>query len=732
MIIKELNLIGFGKFKDKKISFKDGLNIVYGNNESGKTTIHRFIDGMFYGFLKPYVRTTRYLDEHEKYEPWNNDRYFGTMKLSFQDMDYRIERNFKKSDESTKVLVENTGEDITNNIDIGRGRVLQAGLHFFAFNEIVYSNTISIKQLGAETDKDLAKEVREKLINMTSSLDEDISIEDAIEYLDKNIRDIGSNRAPTSDFAKLYNRNIEIENEKSNILRLKTEYDLLLQEDSLLEEKLSQLRQSLKNKEKELEIARYRHKEKLYNKASEINKELKDLKTIIDREEEFVAEHISPGNINRNYQYNKENPVFADYLLYDEIEDELNEYRYSRDTSNLEFLKRDKERLEVSNRRLRSGIILFSLIYIIGAIILARNNQWNFFIMIQLLLVPTVLLISRQKQEKKNLLNIQKKIYNLECEEKDKENQIANLESQLKDILAKHELTNKWELKSMYEAEKSNRESRLKEYELSLRRKAIYDEANSEYKNKLNLLNHILEDRSLENLEEELINLKPDELLDIHLSKEELELEIDKISEQINDLTLEKKTIEEGLNYLSPEISKLVEIDEEINRNKIQLEEWTHKKESLELAKSTILSLSKNIHNEFAPSINRKVGNIIKEVTDGKYDQLRINNQLDINLLEPESGQIISVDSLSGGTIDQLYFSLRFGVADSITENKLPLLLDDSFTQYDEIRLKRILELLVDTSKDRQIILFTCQRREVDTLKKITEEFNLIDLNDTD
>ncbi len=51
MILKELRLISFGKFQNKTICLEEGLNIIYGENESGKTTIHNFIDGMFYGFF---------------------------------------------------------------------------------------------------------------------------------------------------------------------------------------------------------------------------------------------------------------------------------------------------------------------------------------------------------------------------------------------------------------------------------------------------------------------------------------------------------------------------------------------------------------------------------------------------------------------------------------------------------------------------------------------------------
>ena len=52
MKIVELNLIDFGKFHNQIIDFSTGLNVLYGENESGKTTIFKFIEGIFYGFAK--------------------------------------------------------------------------------------------------------------------------------------------------------------------------------------------------------------------------------------------------------------------------------------------------------------------------------------------------------------------------------------------------------------------------------------------------------------------------------------------------------------------------------------------------------------------------------------------------------------------------------------------------------------------------------------------------------
>ena len=49
MKLLELHIEGFGKFHNKTISFHDGMNVIYGKNEAGKSTLHTFIRGMLFG-----------------------------------------------------------------------------------------------------------------------------------------------------------------------------------------------------------------------------------------------------------------------------------------------------------------------------------------------------------------------------------------------------------------------------------------------------------------------------------------------------------------------------------------------------------------------------------------------------------------------------------------------------------------------------------------------------------
>ena len=148
----------------------------------------------------------------------DKSRYAGVLSFQYNDRLYRIERDFTKGRERTKVFDEKTGEDITNNIDNGPCRVLQPGIHFFGFNTRVFSNTISIKQLGSKTEKDLAQEVIEKLINVSQSLVDDISIDKAISELKGRMAEIGTERAPTSFYARNLKAIESLQEERDRIL----------------------------------------------------------------------------------------------------------------------------------------------------------------------------------------------------------------------------------------------------------------------------------------------------------------------------------------------------------------------------------------------------------------------------------------------------------------------------------------------------------------------------------
>ena len=101
----DLYISGFGKFHNTSVSFEDGINIVYGKNEAGKSTIHTFIRGMLFGIERQRGRAAR-TDTYSKYEPWENSgTYEGQLRLESDGIVYRIERSFRRIKKNLSLLM---------------------------------------------------------------------------------------------------------------------------------------------------------------------------------------------------------------------------------------------------------------------------------------------------------------------------------------------------------------------------------------------------------------------------------------------------------------------------------------------------------------------------------------------------------------------------------------------------------------------------------------------------
>ena len=144
MKLLELHINGFGKIHDRTISFSDGINVIYGRNEAGKSTLHTFIRGMLFGMERGRGRAARN-DLYSKYEPWENSgTYEGWLRLEQGGVVYRIERRFRKDDRYLRIINETQGREEEPTLAL-MDRIL-GGL-----NETTYNNTISISQLKSAT-----------------------------------------------------------------------------------------------------------------------------------------------------------------------------------------------------------------------------------------------------------------------------------------------------------------------------------------------------------------------------------------------------------------------------------------------------------------------------------------------------------------------------------------------------------------------------------------------------
>lgn len=176
MIINELVLKNFGKFQNRKILLKEGINIIYGENESGKTTIHTFLQSIFFGMKRMRGKASR-TDTYSRYTPWENPGWYeGAVTFTCGNKRFRLERNFGKPSEEAVLFCETDGELLS---------VADGDLEMLLGNisESVYRNTISVGQMKSRTEDGLLTELRDCLGDFQGFGEQKLNPEKALDIL---------------------------------------------------------------------------------------------------------------------------------------------------------------------------------------------------------------------------------------------------------------------------------------------------------------------------------------------------------------------------------------------------------------------------------------------------------------------------------------------------------------------------------------------------------------------
>ena len=168
--IKNLHLTSYGKFKDCSLDLSEGLNIVAGDNEAGKSTVMSFIRAMMFGFepSKGNAKSGRV-----KYTPWSGEKLAGEMTFTHDGKTYRISRIGGKTKASDKVSVLDLETGMETDISIS---------DMLTVGEEGYTQTAFIRQLGSGFRG--SNEITSRLLNLSESGSEDASVEESLRHLE--------------------------------------------------------------------------------------------------------------------------------------------------------------------------------------------------------------------------------------------------------------------------------------------------------------------------------------------------------------------------------------------------------------------------------------------------------------------------------------------------------------------------------------------------------------------
>ena len=288
----------------------------------------------------------------------------------------------------------------------------------------------------------------------------------------------------------------------------------------------------------------------------------------------------------------------------------------------------------------------------------------------------------------KNKLN--KKLRNLE---KNKREELEKIENEKNNLLNEKKIIEKnWqEINNEINKIKTenNSKNNLEEYKLL-----------NKYKNELD--------------EEEINNLLDSEKVEEEININEYKLNNDKL--EINKLEIKKDNIE-------PQLENLSKLEEELIAYEEQHENLQKINMSIELTKKLLGNAYERMKNSVSPIFTEKLSKNIAKITKNKYTNLYFSDDQGLTI-ELDNGNYIPADRLSIGTIDQLYLSLRLAMLDEISNEKVPIILDEAFAYFDNDRLKNILIYLTSEFKDRQIIILTCTKREKEILDREKIKYN--------
>ena len=281
MIFLRSYILGFGKLRDLALDFRSGLNLVFAENEGGKSSLQRFLVALLYGQLRSDLRVQRRLESWvEQYKPWYGTEYGGILWCCLADgREMEIRRSFGK--EETRIEIRtSTGEDVTSQYEqLRNGEVLFAQPHLGMPKEL-YESVGLIREnkvaeiYGHET-------IRDRIANLAQSGDEELSIRRSLSKLQEKQESIGSERAPTKPYKQAQDLVQVLQAERKALEERRSQFQGWIEDRNRIAGEVARLEQGLAISRAELLSARRRESAAKIRSLEEMDSDLNALKTEI-------------------------------------------------------------------------------------------------------------------------------------------------------------------------------------------------------------------------------------------------------------------------------------------------------------------------------------------------------------------------------------------------------------------------------------------------------------------
>ena len=198
------------------------------------------------------------------------------------------------------------------------------------------------------------------------------------------------------------------------------------------------------------------------------------------------------------------------------------------------------------------------------------------------------------------------------------------------------------------------------------------------------------------------------------LPKEDVDAELVRVQAR---LTAERSRLDTLTGQIRS-LDRSSDLQDQLAQKREQLSSLQAEYDAIALAMDALTRANTTLQNRFSPALGARAAEIFSAITAGRYDKVLLSR--DFSLSAEMSGDPVgrSIRLLSQGAADQLYLAVRLAICDMVlpAEKRVPLILDDALVSFDDDRLRAALDYLLAESEKRQILLFTCQKREMNYL----------------
>lgn len=783
MKINSIHIASFGKFKDFTFNFSDGFNIIYGDNEDGKTTIMSFIKMMFYGSHTKSSDLSKNL--RKKYTPWDSDFMAGSVDFTHGGVSYRLEREFKGSSTDKITLI---------NLDMGTKTALsvktEPGSEFFGLSVGAFEKSLFVGSLGSPEKDELADgEINSKLSNIITTGDEDISFE----MVKKRILKAKESFMSKSGKKGVYDLGLLEENRLENLLisAKKTEADAealentISQREALLKElnaDANGLFSLLKNAEKIKKVSLLER----YIEASKKELEIKEKLKLNDGEaitEDFInalqtgIDQIQNITLKNEEDSKKLNVLIDEIAKLKAFTEEGSDQTIANQKSQLENsykalceeISNNKLRLEQlklkaqsfnANKKTNTALIIAGIIIAVLGVAGFVASPYITFAALPTGLILLVLGLVFKKSGTKNQVIAEIKTLQEEILAKENKAQLLGEQSDALSSSLNEQIAFKTSRKMLLEEKKQEllikKEELLSSKETLSEKTAVLLRLCNKFKatedislapliiSEIKLLLHEhsqavirknvaadpIGEISLEEAISRLSSLRSDATLNdtspdqLESAKDRLKAktdEIGKIRGEIAAFKTQLKTFTSGENTLP-----IIERKLSVLRDSLALQKEFC--DRLDIANTALEEAFIDLRQNYSSALEEKTSLLFSRLTDGSYKSVNVSKNFDINVTAADNFGLKDWQYLSSGTTDQAYLSLRLGLASLIESEKesLPIFLDDVLSQYDDKRAETALRVLKNYAAERQIILFTCHSFFADMGKALGLEIKSI------